>query len=168
MSFLAGLIVVFNQGQYVAVSLVSLAVFGIGVAVGQLVIAFVGKGGLSAIESVPTSVIALAIGSIAALAQSQTAAQDPQLVVQEFSWLVMGWALTSGAFDLYLGRRAGFKSTLGRDFGIQAGLSLALGFIFLAAPMDRTTTVGIFVTYLMFSAVHLGLAASSPKTKSAK
>ncbi|MEN9606372.1 MAG: hypothetical protein RL605_200 [Actinomycetota bacterium] len=164
-SFAAGLIVVFNQGQYVAVCLIALAVYGIGVSITQLPIAFFGKGSLSAIESIPTSIIALTIGVLAALAQVQN--PSAASAIREFTWLATGWALTSGAFELYLARRAGLKSMSGRDFGILSGLSLLLGLVYLGAylgiSIDRTTSVGLFVAYLMFSAVHLGLAAASPK-----
>lgn len=162
-SFAAGLLVVFNQGHYVAMSLLALTIFGLGIAVGQLGIALFGKRGLAAIESVPTAIIALSIGAIAGLAALQADQATPDVVIQEFEWLVTGWALTSGAFELYLGRRAGFKTGLGRDWGILAGLGLALGAALLVIDTDRTTTVGLFVTYLMVSAVHLGLAAASPK-----
>ncbi len=162
-SFAAGLLVVFNQGHYVALSLLALTLFGLGIAVSQLAIALFGKRGLAAIESIPTAIISLSIGAIAGLAALQAPQATPDVVIQEFEWLVTGWALTSGAFELYLGRRAGFKSGLGRDWGILAALGLALGTALLVLETDRTTTVGLFVTYLMFSAVHLGLAAASPK-----
>lgn len=167
-SFAAGLYVVFNQGHYVAVCLAALAVFGIGTAVLQLALAIFGKSSLSTIESIPTSIIALAIGAIAALAQVQATqgALGWHIVIQEFAWLVTGWGLTSGAFELYLARRAGFKSTQGRDYAILSALGLLLGLVNLVVPMDRTTTVGMFVAYLMFSAVHLGIASTSPKIES--
>lgn len=162
-SFAAGLLVVFNQGHYVAISLLSLTVFSLGLALSQLSIALFGKRGLAAIESIPIGIIALSIGAISAMAALQSLETSPEVVIREFELLATGWALTSGAFELYLARRAGFKTGLGRDWGILAGLSLALGAAMLVLDTDRTTTVGLFVTYLMFSAVHLGLAAASPK-----
>lgn len=165
-SFLAGVFVVFNQGHYVAVSLIALAGFGIALGLTQIALAFIGRGGLSAIESVPSSIISLTTGLLAALATVQAAQSGASAhqMIQEFSWLVTGWALTSGAFELYLARRAGFGTPIGRDWAILSGLSLLLGLVNLAIPMDRTTTVGMFVAYMMFSAVHLGIAATSPAT----
>lgn len=169
-SFLAGVYVVFNQGHYVAVSLVALAGFGIALGLGQITVAIIGRGGLAAIESIPSSIISLTTGLLAALAAAQVIQSNAPAhqTIQQFGWLVTGWALTSGAFELYLARRAGFKKPIGRDWAIIAGLSLVLGLINLAIPMDRTTTVGMFIAYLMFSAVHLGIAATSPATVDAE
>ena len=157
---------VFNQGHYVQYSLIALIVFALGTAVGQIAVALFGPNTLSSIESVPSSIISLTTGLLAALATVQAAQSGASAhqMIQEFSWLVTGWALTSGAFELYLARRAGFGTPIGRDWAILSGLSLLLGLVNLAIPMDRTTTVGMFVAYMMFSAVHLGIAATSPAT----
>lgn len=160
----AGIFVVFNQGHYVAVSLLALAIFGLAGSIAPLGIAFAARGQLSAIESVPGSILSLTLGAVALTAWLQTASgANPELVIQQFELLATGWALTSGAFELYLARRAGFKTAEGRDFGILAGLNLTLGLLYLVIPTDRTTTVGLFVAFLMFTAVHLGIAAASPR-----
>lgn len=158
---------VFNQGHYVQYSLIALIVFALGTAVGQIAVALFGPNSLSSIESVPSSIISLTIGVLAVLAQFQGIrdAADPSVTIEVFRWLVTGWALTSGAFELYLARRSGFKTPAGRDYLILAVFGLALGMVNLLIHMDRTTTVGMFVAYLLFSAVHLGIAAASPKVE---
>ena len=163
--FAAGVFLVFNQGHYVQFSLVALAIFGLGTAIAQISVALFGPASLSAAESVPTSIMSLTIGLLALLAELQNAghAADPAQTIEVFRWLLIGWALTSGAFELYLARRYGFKTPVGRDFLILSFFGLALGLIGLVIHLDRTTTVGLLVTYLFFSAVHLGIAAASPK-----
>lgn len=165
--FIAGVYVVFNQGHYVQVSLVALAIFALGTALGQILVSLFGPKDLSGIESVPSSIISLTIGVLAlwSLAQNDWGMSHPDRVIVAFKWLVTGWAVTSGAFELYLARRYGFKTANGRDFLILALFGLALGLINLVIAMDRTTTVGMFVAYLLFSSVHLGIAAASPKAE---
>lgn len=163
-AFAVGVFLIFNQGHYVAISLIALAAYTLALSLGQLGAALFGRGGLSAIESVPTTIISLTVGILAALAYAQGLQNQvsPAITIQQFEWLLTGWALTTGAFELYLARRYGFGTPLGRDFAILAGLALLLGGLNLAIDMDRTTTVGMFVAYLAFSAVHLGIAAASP------
>ncbi|MEN9660967.1 MAG: hypothetical protein RLZZ443_896 [Actinomycetota bacterium] len=166
-SFAAGVFLVFNQGHYVQYSLIALIIFALGTAVGQIAVALFGPNTLSSIESVPSSIISLTIGVLAVLAQLQGIrdAANPSVTIEVFRWLVTGWALTSGAFELYLARRSGFKTPAGRDYLILSVFGLALGLVYLVIHMDRTTTVGMFVAYLLFSAVHLGIAAASPKVE---
>lgn len=163
-AFAVGVFLIFNQGHYVSSSLIALAAYTLALSIGQLGVALFGKAELSAIESVPTTIISLTVGVLAALAQVQGLQNQvsPAVTIQQFEWLLTGWALTTGAFELYLARRYGFGTPLGRDFAILAGLALLLGGLNLAIDMDRTTTVGMFVAYLAFSAVHLGIAAASP------
>lgn len=163
-AFAVGVFLIFNQGHYVSSSLIALAAYTLALSIGQLGVALFGKAELSAIESVPTTIISLTIGILATVAQVQGIQNQvaPAVTIQQFEWLLTGWALTTGAFELYLARRCGFASPIGRDYAILAGLSLLLGVLNLVIEMDRTTTVGMFVAYLAFSAVHLGIAAASP------
>jgi uncharacterized membrane protein HdeD (DUF308 family) len=80
-----------------------------------------------------------------------------------FVYLVAGWALISGFFDLYLARRVGFKSRSGKDSLISSVLSLMLGVLFLAAPIDIVSAVGFFGAYLVLTGVHLAIAAFTPE-----
>lgn len=164
-SFAVAVFVIFNQGHYVELSLIALAAFGLLLGTTQVVLSLVAKNTLTAIESVPLAVISFTVGALALLVllQSQAAGFDPALVTEEFRWLVTGWAVTTGGFELYLARRLGLRTAFGRDQLITALMTLALGVIFLVIPLDRTTTVGLFATYLAVSAVHLGISAAGPK-----
>jgi hypothetical protein len=82
-----------------------------------------------------------------------------------FKFLVTGWAIIAGAFELYQSRRAGFRTTAGRDLLINACFSLLLAVLFLLAPLDIVSQVGFFGAYLMMSGVHIGIAAASPAAK---
>jgi hypothetical protein len=79
-----------------------------------------------------------------------------------FIYLVTGWGLVAGAFELYLARRQGFRTRTGKDALINAGLSLLLGMLFLLAPLDIVSAVGFFGAYLVLSAIHLAIAAATP------
>ena len=169
-SFAVAVLVIFNQGHYVEVSMIALAAFGLLLGITQIVLSLVAKHALTAIESVPLAVISFTVGALALLVllQNQTSGFNPALVTEEFRWLVTGWAVTTGAFELYLARRLGIRTPFGRDQLITSLMTLALGVIFLVVPLDRTTTVGLFATYLAVSAVHLGISAAGPKQSEAE
>jgi uncharacterized membrane protein HdeD (DUF308 family) len=79
-----------------------------------------------------------------------------------FKFLVTGWAIIAGAFELYQARRSGFKSAAGRDLLINASFGLLLAILFLIAPLDIVSQVGFFGAYLLMSGVHGGISAASP------
>jgi len=79
-----------------------------------------------------------------------------------FIGLITVWGLVAGAFELYLARRSGFSTTVGRDYLLSATLSIVLGLLFLVAPLDIVSAVGFFGAYLVISGVQLGVAAASP------
>jgi uncharacterized membrane protein HdeD (DUF308 family) len=79
-----------------------------------------------------------------------------------FIYLVTGWGLVAGAFELYLARRSGLKTRNGKDALINAVLSLLLGLLFLVAPLDIVSAVGFFGAYLALSGIHLAIAAATP------
>jgi uncharacterized membrane protein HdeD (DUF308 family) len=82
-----------------------------------------------------------------------------------FIGLVTVWGLVSGAFELYLARRASLKTSHGREFLMSAILSAVLGLLFLVAPLDIVSAVGFFGAYLIVSGVQLGVAAATPSSK---
>ncbi|MEN9965714.1 MAG: hypothetical protein RJA60_711, partial [Actinomycetota bacterium] len=112
--------------------------------------------GLAAIENVPLVMVALLIGIFALSASNDEMA---------FKFLVTGWAIIAGAFELFQARRSGFRTTSGRDLLINACFSLLLALLFLLAPLDIVSQVGFFGAYLMMSGVHIGIAAASPASK---
>jgi uncharacterized membrane protein HdeD (DUF308 family) len=158
--FLAvGLFITFTQSHSAATGLFALALFGIGFAVANVAATIWAKGKYLSVESLPLTLIALAVGLFAALIpQTEPTAQG-----LAFVYLVAGWAVISGAMELYLANRAGFRTRSGKDGLISAGLGLALGLLFLIAQLDIVSAVGFFGAYLVINGVHLAIAALTPQ-----
>ena len=158
--FLAvGLFITFTQSHSAATGLFALALFGIGFAVANVAATIWAKGKYLSVESLPLTLIALAVGLFAALIpQAEPTAQG-----LAFVYLVAGWAVISGAMELYLANRAGFRTRSGKDGLISAGLGLALGLLFLIAQLDIVSAVGFFGAYLVINGVHLAIAALTPQ-----
>jgi uncharacterized membrane protein HdeD (DUF308 family) len=159
LSIAVGLFITFTQSHSAETGLFALAIFGIGFAVANVVATIWAKGKYLSVESLPFTVLALAVGLFAALIP-QT---EPTAQALVFVYLVAGWALISGAMELYLANRAGFRTRSGKDGLISAILGLALGLLFLIAPLDIVSAVGFFGTYLVISGVHLAIAALTPQ-----
>lgn len=166
-----GLFLTFSQSHGAEIGLLALGIFGLGFAILNGFASVIFQKGLSAIENVPLTMVALLIGIFAlmapntisgALDQSATSAASDALA---FKFLVTGWAIIAGAFELYQARRAGFKSANGRDLLINASMGLLLAVLFLLAPLDIVSQVGFFGAYLLMSGVHVGISAASPATK---
>ena len=158
--FLAvGLFITFTQSHSAATGLFALALFGIGFAVANVAATIWAKGKYLSVESLPLTLIAMAVGLFAALIpQTEPTAQG-----LAFVYLVAGWALISGAMELYLANRAGFRTRSGKDGLISAGLGLAIGLLFLIVQLDIVSAVGFFGAYLVISGVHLAIAALTPQ-----
>lgn len=153
-----GFFITFNQSHSAQSGLLALAIFGITFAILVSVSSAIWNRGVAAIESIPLATAALIVGILAALVpQGDQAAQSAA-----FIYLVTGWGLIAGSFELYLARRAGFSSQFGKDNLINACFSLLLGVLFLLAPLDVVSAVGFFGAYLVLSAVHLGIASFTP------
>jgi uncharacterized membrane protein HdeD (DUF308 family) len=159
LSIAVGLFITFTQSHSAATGLFALAIFGIGFAVANVVATIWAKGKYLSVESLPFTVLALTVGLFAALIP-QT---EPTAQALVFVYLVAGWAVISGAMELYLANRAGFRTRSGKDGLISAVLGLALGLLFFIAPLDIVSAVGFFGTYLVISGVHLAIAALTPQ-----
>ena len=159
LSIAVGLFITFTQSHSAATGLFALAIFGIGFAVANVVATIWAKGKYLSVESLPFTVLALTVGLFAALIP-QT---EPTAQALVFVYLVAGWAVISGAMELYLANGAGFRTRSGKDGLISAVLGLALGLLFLIAPLDIVSAVGFFGTYLVISGVHLAIAALTPQ-----
>ena len=157
-SFGVGIFITFNQSHSAATGLQALAIFGIGYAVLNGVGSAVWGKGLFSLENFPLTLAAMIVGLAALLVP----ASDPEASALVFVYLVTGWGLIAGAFEMYLGRRAGFATRFGKDSLISASLSLLVGLLFLAVPLDIISAVGFFGAYLVLSAVHLGISATTP------
>jgi hypothetical protein len=154
-----GLFITFTQSHSAGTGLFALALFGIGLAVGNLLSTIWSKQNYLAVQSLPVTVIALAVGLFAAFIP-QT---DPTAQGLAFVYLVAGWAVIQAAMELYLANRSGFSSRAGKDGLISAGLGFALGLLFLIAQLDIVSAVGFFGAYLVVSGVHLAIAALTPQ-----
>ena len=170
-SLAVGLFLTFSQSHSATVGLLALGIFGLGFAVLNGVTSVIFQKGISAIENVPLTLVALLIGIFALLAPNSIAGvADAQLTTNEsnslaFKFLVTGWAIIAGAFELYQARRSGFRSVGGRDLLINASFGLLLALLFLLAPLDIVSQVGFFGAYLLMSGVHGAISATSPATK---
>ena len=156
---LTGLLITFTQSHSANTGLLFLAVFGIGLAVVNSISSFFVKSGIWSLDSLPVSIAAASVG----IAASVIPASIQAAAGLAFVYLVAGWALIAGSFDLYLARRAGFKSRSGKDSLISSVLSLILGVLFLAVPIDIVSAVGFFGAYLVLIGVHLAIAAFTPE-----
>ena len=157
-SLAVGLFITFSQSHHAAIGLTALAMFGIGFSIANAVGSGVWGKGLVAIEAVPLTIVSLLIGGLAIMVP---VAEEAKAKLA-FIGLITVWGLVSGAFELYLARRAGFKSGEGRDYLLSSTLSIVLGLLFLVAPLDIVSAVGFFGAYLVISGVQLAVAAASP------
>ena len=157
-SFGVGIFITFNQSHSAETGLLSLAIFGIGFALLNGIGSVVWGKGIFSLENFPLTLAALIVGLAALLVP----ASDPEASGLVFVYLVTGWGLISGAFEMYLARRSGFATRFGKDSLISASLSLLVGLLFLAVPLDIISAVGFFGAYLVLSAVHLGISATTP------
>ena len=157
-SFGVGIFITFNQSHSAATGLFALGIFGIGFALLNGVGIVIWGKGIFSLENFPLTLVALLIGIAAILVP----ATDPEAAALAFVYLVTGWGLISGAFEMYLARKAGFATRLGKDSLISASLSLLVGLLFLIAPLDIISAVGFFGAYLVLSGVHLGISAVTP------
>lgn len=155
-SLAVGLFVTFSQSHGAELGLLALGIFGLSFAVLNGLASAVFQKGMAAIQNVPLVMVALLIGIFALSASNDELA---------FKFLVTGWAIIAGAFELFQSRRAGFKTAEGRDLLINSCFSLLLAVLFLLAPPDIVSQVGFFGAYLMMSGVHIGIAAASPAAK---
>ena len=156
--FGVGIFITFNQSHSAATGLLSLGIFGIGFALLNGIGSVVWGKGIFSLENFPLTLTALIVGLAALLVP----ATEPNASALVFVYLVTGWGLISGAFEMYLARRAGFATRFGKDSLISASLSLLVGMLFLAVPLDIISAVGFFGAYLVLSAVHLGISATTP------
>jgi hypothetical protein len=155
-SLAVGLFLTFSQSHGADIGLLALGIFGLSFAFLNGLASAVFQKGMAAIQNVPLVMVALLIGIFALSASNDELA---------FKFLVTGWAIIAGAFELFQSRRVGFKTAEGRDLLINSCFSLLLAVLFLLAPLDIVSQVGFFGAYLMMSGVHIGIAAASPAAK---
>jgi hypothetical protein len=157
-SFGVGIFITFNQSHSAATGLFALGIFGFGFALVNTIASALWAKGVFSLENFPLTLAALIVGVTAMLVPTS----DLQAAALVFIFLVAGWGLISGSFELYLASRSGFATRTGKDNLISAFLALGIGLLFLIAPLDVVSAVGFFGTYLVLSAVHLGISAGTP------
>jgi hypothetical protein len=161
-SLAVGLFITFSQSHAATIGLLALAIFSLGFAVVNGVSSAIWGKGLVAIEAMPLTVVSLLIGVFSLMALSLNSNLSIDAAQTAFIGLVTVWGLVAGAFEMYLARRASFKTTNGREYLMSAILSAVLGMLFLVAPLDIVSAVGFFGAYLIISGVQLGVAAATP------
>jgi hypothetical protein len=172
-SLAVGLFLTFSQSHGAEIGLIALGMFGLGFAILNGFASVIFQKGLSAIENVPLTMVALLIGIFALMAPNSISGAIDATVSSAtsdalaFKFLVTGWGIIAGAFELYQSRRAGFGSANGRDLLINASMGLLLAVLFLLAPLDIVSQVGFFGAYLLMSGVHGAISATSPNATSA-
>lgn len=173
-SLAVGLFLTFSQSHGAEIGLLALGIFGLGFAVLNGFASVIFQKGLAAIENVPLTMVALLVGIFALLAPNSIGGMVDQTLnsatsdALAFKFLVTGWGIIAGAFELYQARRAGFKSRAGQDLLINASFGLLLALLFLLAPLDIVSQVGFFGAYLLMSGVHGGISATSPALTTSK
>ena len=173
-SLAVGLFLTFSQSHGAEIGLLALGIFGLGFAVLNGFASVIFQKGLAAIENVPLTMVALLVGIFALQAPNSIVGVVDQTLnsatsdALAFKFLVTGWGIIAGAFELYQARRAGFKTPAGRDLLINASFGLLLALLFLLAPLDIVSQVGFFGAYLLMSGVHGGISATSPALATAK
>lgn len=158
-SLAVGLFITFSQSHAASIGLLALAIFSLAFAVTNAGASAIWGKGIAAIEAMPLTLVSLLIGIFAIMGSGSDSEQTA------FIGLVTVWGLVSGAFELYLARRASLKTSHGREFLLSAILSAVLGLLFLVAPLDIVSAVGFFGAYLIVSGVQLGVAAATPSSK---
>ncbi len=161
-SLAVGLFITFSQSHAATIGLLALAIFSLGFAVVNGLSSAIWGKGLVAIEAMPLTVVSLLIGVFSLMALSLNSNLSIDAAQTAFIGLVTVWGLVAGAFEMYLARRASFKTTNGREYLMSAILSAVLGMLFLVAPLDIVSAVGFFGAYLIISGVQLGVAAATP------
>ena len=161
-SLAVGLFITFSQSHAATIGLLALAIFSLGFAFTNGISSAIWGKGLVAIEAMPLTVVSLLIGVFSLMALSLDSNLSTDGAQTAFIGLVTVGGLVAGAFEMYLARRASFKTTSGREYLMSAILSAVLGLLFLVAPLDIVSAVGFFGAYLIVSGVQLGVAAATP------
>ena len=152
-----GLSITFTQSHGALVGLAALTSFGVGYAMVSVFVALLQRRKLSAYDTLPLTAAALGVGLLAAQAPISDG-------LTWFRYLVAGWGIFSGVFEVFLAKRAGFKTLRGRESLVSAVLAGIIGVLFLVANLKAVDQVGFFGAYMMVCAVHLGISAASDRS----
>ena len=158
-ALIAGLLITFSQKHDADVAMLGLLIMSAGWVVA------------SAVSVIKRQSIILhsivAIGAMAMIAYSQSFVANEATTM---AWiLLMSWALFGAIFEIIFALRAPKKSHERRDFFISAALAILLfaAQASVTKASDSVSHVGFFGAYAILLAVHLGIAAASPRTSKA-
>lgn len=160
-ALLGGLFITFSQSHAAVVGLSVFALFTLLSSIGL----FISELKLKPKKLLPISVVSLIAAAMSGVAIFQTLDSESDSARLVFLMLVAGWALITGAIELYLASREGFSERGGRDYLISAIFSLALGGLFIIASPDVVSAVGFFGAYLILLGVHWGIASAGDGKK---
>lgn len=156
-AFVSGIFITFSQIHDASVGMYGLAI----ISVGWSIAAIVAITKRSAI--IFNAFIAFASAAMIWFALSFDANNETSM-----AWiLIQSWGLFGALAELYLAIRQSKGSAQRRDHLINAGLAAALvvALALITDAADSVSRVGFFGAYAIILAVHLGIAAASPKTK---
>ncbi len=149
----AGIYITFSQDHGVEIGLLGLTILAFGWAVGSIYSAAIAKDRIQMIAYIPLVVLQGLFGYL-----SLAGAVDATL----FAALITAWGILIGGYELLQGQMLGLRTRAGRDHLTTALLTIALGGLFLLAPLDEVSAVGFFGAYMVLIAVHLGICAFTP------
>ena len=158
-ALVAGLLITFSQKHDADVAMLGLFILSIGWVLASAVAV------LKRQSIILHSVVA--IGAMAMIAYSQSFVANEATTR---AWiLLMSWGLFGAILELIFALRAPRKSDARRDFLINSALAFLLLFaqVAITKASDSVSHVGFFGAYAILLAVHLGVAAASPRTAKA-
>jgi hypothetical protein len=158
-ALIAGLLITFSQKHDADVAMLGLLIMSAGWVVASAV-AVIKKQSMI-LHSI------VAIGAMAMIAYSQSFVANEATTR---AWiLLMSWGFFGAILEIIFALRAAKKSDERRDYLINAALALLLvvAQIAITKASDSVSHVGFFGAYAILLAVHLGVAAASPRTAKA-
>lgn len=156
-AFVAGIFITFSQVHDAKIGMYGLAI----ISVGWCIAAIVAITKRNAI--IFNAFIALASAAMIWFALSF----DANNATTNAWILIQSWGSFGALAELYLAIRQGKGTAQRRDHFINSGLAAALvvALALITDASDSVSRVGFFGAYAIILAVHLGIAAASPKTK---
>lgn len=152
-AFGAGIYITFSQNHGIEVGLLGLTLMAFGWAFASIYSAAIAKDRIQTIAYIPLVVLQGLFGYL-----GLAGAIEATL----FGALVTAWGILIGGYEILQGQMLGLRTRAGRDHLTTALLTIALGGLFLVAPLDAVSAVGFLGAYMVLVAVHLALVAASP------
>lgn len=156
-AFIAGIFITFSQAHDADVAMLGLLIVSAGWFLAAIIAVLKNQ------STVLNSLVILGSAAMAWMSVSFDANNATTM-----AWiLLMAWGLFGAIFELIFALRANKKSVARRDHLINSVLAIGL-FAAQAAitkASDSVSHVGFFGAYAIILAIHLGIAAASPKGK---